>query len=66
MSVKTAPDTHSYCAIKARFIADEDGELQEITDAMNDGDYGKALDVGKRITVLMNRINRGDITGEGL
>lgn len=61
MSAKPTPDTHSYCAIKARFIADEDGELQEITDAMNSGDYHGALEVAKRITVLMNKLTKGHI-----
>ena len=39
----------------------EDGELQQVTDAMNDGDYGKALDACKRISALMNRINSGQV-----
>ncbi|WP_339885365.1 hypothetical protein [Vreelandella maris] len=64
MNAQRATDA-DYRAIKARFLDEEEGELQEVTDAMNDGDYDKALEVTKRITVLMNRINRRDVTGEG-
>jgi len=57
MSAKPAADTHDYPAIKTRFMQYEDGELRDVTDAMNDGNYGKALDACKRISALMNRIN---------
>ena len=65
MNTQRATDTNTASASKTLFLQHEDGELEALTQAMNDGDYEKAMDASKRITVLMNRINRGEIKGEG-
>lgn len=57
MNAQRATDTDAASTNKALFMQYEDGELQDVTDAMNDGDYGKALDACKRISALMNRLN---------
>lgn len=61
MNAQRATDTDAASTNKALFMQYEDGELNALTQAVNDGDYERALDIGKRISALMNRINRGEI-----
>lgn len=65
MNTQRATDTDAASTNKALFMQYEDGELNALTQAFNDGNYEQALDIGKRIGALMNRINRGEIKGEG-
>lgn len=62
MSAQRATDTSGRRAITEQFLRHEDGELTQLTNAMNDGNYDVALEVGKRISVLMNRIISGHIS----
>ncbi|MEG3078527.1 hypothetical protein R3F64_01485 [Halomonas sp. 5021] len=65
MTAQRSTDTGQASTLKDLFMEYEDGELVDLTHAINNGDYHRALEVAKQISVLINRISSGQVKAPG-